>query len=122
MLVKLQTSRRLVSSSTLEYDEKCDERYLFASRGHVTRTQLSSLRSEPCSACSTIYFIFLCTKHNYLHHITLQLKTNLLKCSVFQTSESEDLDLEVSDFEVPDYDLEECNFDVPDVDFNVSDI
>jgi len=34
---------------------------------------------------------------------------------------AEDLDLEVSDIEVPDYDLE-ADFDVPDVDFNVSDI
>ena len=40
---------------------------------------------------------------------------------LFQTSDSEDLDLEVSDIEVPDYDLE-ADFDVPDVDFNVSDI
>ena len=39
----------------------------------------------------------------------------------FQTSENEDLDLEVSDIEVPDYDLE-ADFDVPDVDFNVSDV
>jgi len=42
-----------------------------------------------------------------------------------KTSDSEDLDLEVSDIEVPDYDLEadfDGNFDVPDVDFNVSDI
>merc|ERR1719422_744543 len=38
-----------------------------------------------------------------------------------KTSDSEDLDLEVSDIEVPDYDLE-ADFDVPDVDFNVSDI
>ena len=40
---------------------------------------------------------------------------------LFQTSENEDLDLEVSDIEVPDYDLE-ADFDVPDVDFNVSDV
>ena len=40
---------------------------------------------------------------------------------LFQNSETEDLDLEVSDIEVPDYDLE-ADFDVPDVDFNVSDI
>ena len=40
---------------------------------------------------------------------------------LFQTSDTDDLDLEVSDIEVPDYDLE-ADFDVPDVDFNVSDI
>jgi len=38
-----------------------------------------------------------------------------------RTSDTDDLDLEVSDIEVPDYDLE-ADFDVPDVDFNVSDI
>ena len=40
---------------------------------------------------------------------------------LFQTAESDDLDLEVSDIEAPDFDLE-ADFDVPDVDFNVSDV
>lgn len=41
--------------------------------------------------------------------------------NLFQTGDSDDLDLEVSDIETPDYDLE-ADFDVPDVDFNVSDV
>jgi len=56
------------------------------------------------------------------HQRLAQQKAGRRSIKKSKTSESEDLDLEVSDFEVPDYDLEECNFDVPDVDFNVSDI
>ena len=41
-------------------------------------------------------------------------------------SESEDLDLEVGEMDVPDIEIPDINleadFDVPDVDFNVSDI
>ena len=48
------------------------------------------------------------------------MKYELISYS-FQTTESDDLDLEVSDFEAPEFDLE-ADFDVPDVDFNVSDV
>merc|ERR1719422_559404 len=55
------------------------------------------------------------------HHQQQKLAQKRRSMKKSRTSDTDDLDLEVSDIEVPDYDLE-ADFDVPDVDFNVSDI